>query len=323
LRIPIRKETHNQLVRTFPAPSRLATLQIQAFQMMRPARCRGGASTRSVAVLWPALLHTLCGRAAAKVAEDLVIAAGTTVSPNAGELHACVDEANTGVRFDTDGSIAKCSDLENYCTYKDGKVAAHIQESCAKTCGFCDVSDRRFMQHHADGEKNCSDQAANAVPVFTVAGQTYDCPDLKAFCHGHPDSEFVMQKCGHSCGVCPTVYTEGLNYKRTCDRRRRWGFCATRRREFTFYEGGGRIIDDHEPVAQHSAMQPAAMHYHPVQQQPLPMQAQHPMQVPHYAPVQHYTPVRQSPFQSPARQQLPVRAPVQTAAYYPPYTAAR
>jgi len=176
-----------------------------------------------------------------------VTAAGTTASR---QPDACIDVKRTGVRFDGTSDEASCHALQNYCNYQQGtnsSIAMHIQESCAKTCGRCSISENHLtdMSSAAGGALNCSDQATDAKPVFTIAEQPTACKDLKAFCHGHPDSEYVIHKCGQSCGVCPTVYTQGTDYRRGCPSRRRWGFCATRRRGFTIYEGGG-IMEDHD-----------------------------------------------------------------------------
>lgn len=291
-------------------------------------RFRGVASTPSIAVLWLALLHAFCERAAAEAVEVFSTAEGKTeLRQPDGQVQnvvvTCIDEANTGVRFHTTGSDASCHDLINYCNYENSStIATHIQESCAKTCGRCGISDNRVTPGLdpgiiGGGAPNCSDQAIDAKPVFTVADRPAACTELKAFCHGHPDSEYVMQKCGHSCGLCPAVYTQGVNYARNCPSRRRFGFCATRRRNFRLYEGGG-IVEDTEdgqivapqspalPV-QHSAV---PTHHLPVQypvmQHPVAQQRvmQHPA-VPHHAvPVQHHA----MPVQHPPPQYSPIHA---------------
>lgn len=212
--------------------------------MMHPTKkCGGSSSTLSVAGRL-VLLHAFCERTAAEAVEVLVTAAGTTASQ---QPEVCVDVKSTGVRFDGTTNEANCHALQNYCNYQQGTIAMHIQESCAKTCGRCSISENHAvpLSHAEEGSMSCIDQATETKPVFTIGDIKTACKDLKAFCHGHPDSEYVIHKCGQSCGVCPAVYTQGKDYRRTCQRRRRWGFCATRRRGFTIYQGGG-IGEDHD-----------------------------------------------------------------------------
>jgi hypothetical protein len=83
-----------------------------------------------------------------------------------------------------------------------------------------------------------------------VTGKLANCADLMDFCGGSSamgQSYLVRHKCPKTCGACaqPTTTTLGFSNlpknagedsmnsgedSGNCDRRRRWGFCSTRRR---------------------------------------------------------------------------------------------
>jgi len=152
----------------------------------------------------------------------------------------CEDEVVTGVRFKT-GLKASCSDLINYC--KHSTVGFKVLETCPKTCGQCHIS---TLAYGGTNATRCSDLGPVEVPEFTVAGSLARCSDLKIFCKGHPDSPVVRYKCQHTCDLCKAPTTETTTVAMAlqqdedeepeadrnwgCVRRRRWGFCSTRRR---------------------------------------------------------------------------------------------
>lgn len=84
----------------------------------------------------------------------------------------------------------------------------------------------------------CADRARLDAPIITVNGEALDCPSLKRFCVGHPKSEYVVVKCPLTCSTCqglPVTTTtkpprNSDSREHGCSRRRRWGFCYTRRR---------------------------------------------------------------------------------------------
>jgi hypothetical protein len=70
-----------------------------------------------------------------------------------------------------------------------------------------------------------------------MGGVLAGCSDMDKLCANHPDSFLIRHKCPMTCGVCgnvqksTTVEVPGTNGDLGgCDRRRRWGFCSTRRR---------------------------------------------------------------------------------------------
>lgn len=151
-----------------------------------------------------------------------------------GEHPPCYDSSVTGVRFKY-GPQASCSDLTNYCNHST--LFHHVQAACRLTCGLCDVH-----VGHVTGQ--CHDLESHDVPEFMVGGQLASCNDLVDFCSGHKDAYLIRHKCPRTCGACSDIttsthssyqtssevsYNSG-NHKSDCSRRRRWGFCATRRR---------------------------------------------------------------------------------------------
>jgi len=147
----------------------------------------------------------------------------------------CYDAIATGIKFKL-GPQATCQDLANYCNHTT--LWYHVQAACRLTCGLCDAH-----VGHVSGK--CHDLEAHDEPEFMVGGQISACTDLVDFCEGAADSYVIRHKCPRTCGACPdqlsstteSSYTsttaESFNTGQEhsdCDRRRRWGFCSTRRR---------------------------------------------------------------------------------------------
>eukprot|EP00927_Polykrikos_kofoidii_P065819 TRINITY_DN61538_c0_g1_i1.p1 TRINITY_DN61538_c0_g1~~TRINITY_DN61538_c0_g1_i1.p1 ORF type:complete len:1688 (-),score=228.72 TRINITY_DN61538_c0_g1_i1:60-5123(-) len=106
----------------------------------------------------------------------------------------------------------------------------------------------------ANGYVRCTDLSRDDTPHVTVRGKLANCTGLSIFCTGHPRSKVVREKCPVTCGVCeasaettatstsfgtstsraPWTLTEDAPEVQSqtwgCARRRRWGFCYTRRR---------------------------------------------------------------------------------------------
>lgn len=149
----------------------------------------------------------------------------------------CYDSIVTGVRF-KNGPQASCLDLANYCNHST--LFYHVQAACRLTCGLCEA-------HVGHVEGQCDDLQAHDEPEFMVAGQLAACTELTDFCQGgFSESYLVRHKCPRTCGACPeqmssthssyttskeyTTENSGTSDQAECDRRRRWGFCTTRRR---------------------------------------------------------------------------------------------
>lgn len=148
----------------------------------------------------------------------------------------CYDAAMTGVRF-TNGPMASCVDLANYCNHTT--LYQHIQAACRVTCGLCEA-------HQGMVKGECHDLDARDEPEFNVEGAIAPCSDLVDYCSGGPDAYLIRHKCPRSCGACPEMTTsthpeftstedvaftpDNQETGEACSRRRRWGFCATRRR---------------------------------------------------------------------------------------------
>lgn len=149
-------------------------------------------------------------------------------------LGPCFDAVNTGIRF-RDGPKATCSDLINYCNHTS--IGSQVQEACKLSCGLCEL---HIEGPYLDAYGNCVDLQTHEEPQFTVAGSLAGCSDMAQFCNNHPDSYLIRHKCPLSCGVCgnhpsttASPESEEVNIPGDvggCDRRRRWGFCSTRRR---------------------------------------------------------------------------------------------
>lgn len=165
----------------------------------------------------------------------MVCKPGHAESGHNGESGPCFDAVNTGIRF-KDGPKAACPDLVNYCNHSS--IGAQVSEACKLTCGRCGlVVEAPFLDAHG----NCIDLQTHEEPQFTVAGALAGCSDIAQFCENHPDSNLIRHKCPLTCGVCgnddeaTTTTPESSEIKIPgdaggCDRRRRWGFCSTRRR---------------------------------------------------------------------------------------------
>lgn len=147
----------------------------------------------------------------------------------------CYDSAVTGIRFKL-GPQATCLDLANYCNHTT--LWYHVQAACRMTCGLCEA-------HVGHIRGKCHDLETHDQPEYIVAGRSATCTDLIDFCEDHPDSYIIKHKCPRTCGACPdqvattTAYSfttsRAVGYdagsdEGTCDRRRRWGHCSTRRR---------------------------------------------------------------------------------------------
>jgi hypothetical protein len=144
----------------------------------------------------------------------------------------CFDAVNTGIRF-RNGPAAGCKDLLQYC--HNEAIGSQVREACKLTCGFCDpvVYAPFYDDHHS-----CEDIPKMRDPVFTIGGEPAACMDMTKYCQNHVESYLVQRKCPLTCGVCGTGLKEhematefqddGDNGG--CNRRRRFGFCSTRRR---------------------------------------------------------------------------------------------
>lgn len=146
----------------------------------------------------------------------------------------CFDATNTGIRF-RDGPKADCADLVNYCGHSS--VSTQVMAACKLSCGLCGVD---VEGPYLDSSGNCIDMQTSEVPQFTLHGTLAGCSDMAQFCSNHPDSRLIKHKCPRTCGVCGNWDETTTTLKPSqdimagteggCDRRRRWGFCTTRRR---------------------------------------------------------------------------------------------
>lgn len=147
----------------------------------------------------------------------------------------CYDAIVTGIRFKL-GPQASCLDLANYCNHSS--LWYHVQSACRMTCGLCDA-------HVGHVRGQCHDLEAHDEPEFMVAGRLGSCTDLIDFCDNTADSYVIRHKCPRTCGACPDqlhsttrssfttsqeIAYDAANDDGSCDRRRRWGHCSTRRR---------------------------------------------------------------------------------------------
>lgn len=148
---------------------------------------------------------------------------------------ACLDQNSTGVRF-RNGVVAECKDLVNYCEHPT--LGHRVKTACVKTCGRCDLSTLSSIM------TRCEDAPAESHPVITVAGVAANCSYLEYFCHGFNGSEYVLRKCPRTCLFCnpepevitttkwqfSTSFVDTVASGMGCSRRRRFGFCYSRRR---------------------------------------------------------------------------------------------
>mmetsp|Transcript_147153 Transcript_147153/g.256862 ORF Transcript_147153/g.256862 Transcript_147153/m.256862 type:complete len:283 (-) Transcript_147153:16-864(-) len=146
----------------------------------------------------------------------------------------CYDATQTGIRFKA-GAAATCHDLLNYCDHKD--IGKQVQHACPSTCGECELT----VEGPYVDEQECEDLQTEDHPQFTVNGEMSGCSDIKSFCWNHPDSILIRRKCALTCGTCeryspPPPPVHGTDEVQLpgdeggCDRRRRYGFCSSRRR---------------------------------------------------------------------------------------------
>jgi len=151
----------------------------------------------------------------------------------------CHDMGFTGIKF-KGGRRAKCEELVNYCNHSTYYM--EVQKACRLSCGMC-VAEMSF------GTEGCNDLLKTDPPEFVVAQVLAGCTDLRDFCAGHVDSVLIRRKCPLTCKLCrgnetAFGYTPMEKYMTTskevtyeynadpggCQRRRRYGFCTTRRR---------------------------------------------------------------------------------------------
>lgn len=164
----------------------------------------------------------------------------------------CFDAVHTGIRF-RDGPKAACRDLIKYCNHTS--IGKEVRDACKLSCGVCELNSGG---PYADAYGNCEDLPTDEEPQFSISGALAGCPDMAQFCQNHPDSQLIRHKCPLTCGMCgskkeTTIDAESTDKASTtpepddveypgdisdhitgdhvgCDRRRRWGFCSTRRR---------------------------------------------------------------------------------------------
>mmetsp|Transcript_98756 Transcript_98756/g.205848 ORF Transcript_98756/g.205848 Transcript_98756/m.205848 type:complete len:277 (-) Transcript_98756:128-958(-) len=82
----------------------------------------------------------------------------------------------------------------------------------------------------------CFDRPASVAPIFKMDGASQECSNLKQFCEGAGDkSIYVALKCPLTCMTCEaSVIPDPTGEPREthCFRRRRWGYCYSRRRRY-------------------------------------------------------------------------------------------
>jgi len=159
----------------------------------------------------------------------------------------CQDKPMTDIKF-MNGPRATCFELTNYCNHPT--LGNQVKNTCPETCGLCGLETRRqWIGNWVAKNRRCTDLNATDSPQITLGGAMAACSELKPFCTGHPDSRYVMMKCAGTCELCsesaankeevstPSIPfsstaepTEVQNKEYGCARRRRWGFCYTRRR---------------------------------------------------------------------------------------------
>merc|ERR1719487_2128130 len=157
------------------------------------------------------------------------------ITGGTGEGGPCFDAVNTGIRF-RDGPKATCKDLLKYCNHT--AIGPQVREACKLSCGLCEA---HIYAPFFDSFGNCMDKPSTDDPQFTIGGQVAGCENLPSFCDGHTDSYLVRHKCPKTCQLCQEDTSRMYKPKETnevqipgdtggCDRRRRFGFCSTRRR---------------------------------------------------------------------------------------------
>lgn len=151
----------------------------------------------------------------------------------------CYDSVVTGVKFQH-GPKATCLQLASYCNHTT--LANHVQAACRLTCGLCEAH-----VGQPQGEGVCRDMDSHDEPEFLISGNLASCTDLMDFCGEgatNHNAYLVRSKCPRTCGACQDMTTTSHmttlprepdssnsgEMTADCDRRRRWGFCSTRRR---------------------------------------------------------------------------------------------
>lgn len=150
--------------------------------------------------------------------------AGTGASDN------CADASSTPVSI-RGGQLETCAALSGYCA-DVGPIGREVRHSCMRSCGLC-------------GVPSCEDMRTMDPPILASAGRPASCGQLLSLCTGTTaEAPIVRHKCQRTCGLCPPstagehtrrwgqVGQHGRSAEMTgCSRRRRWGFCVTRRRD--------------------------------------------------------------------------------------------
>lgn len=172
----------------------------------------------------------------------------TSLNPAQLDSIKCEDSMDTGIKFRR-GAKASCEDLQNYCNHTG--LRRKVVESCPQTCGLCKLDiDSGFVRNH----RACKDLAPKAHPLLTMGNRVVECAEVKEFCENHEYSVFIKRKCPSSCLMCggetstttTSTALEFMNQNITedldasnafdkslglqCSRRRRFGFCSSRRR---------------------------------------------------------------------------------------------
>jgi len=159
----------------------------------------------------------------------------------AANMTVCMDMRFTNIRF-KNGNEASCADLHNYCNAVG--MEKEVQYACPLTCGLCRLRNlsAELMNESNESVLDCSDGKMHEKPTFLLSGSVASCKDLKAFCNTHPKRDVIRNKCRETCGMCasadgnisrevsPDVHPTSSNSLFGCGRRRRIGWCVTRRR---------------------------------------------------------------------------------------------
>jgi len=196
-----------------------------------------------------------------------------TVNVTAG---GCFDQPITGITF-LDGNPATCEQLIHYCNDPNmgAEVQSACTLSCG-LCALQSVNyinsasmtetgteseTESETETETETETGCHDGLHSDKPQFLIQGVPQPCPDLISYCSGTPQSSLVIKKCPLTCGFCigspappPTTampafqphwdfnnftmqQTNSSGMSQDCDRRRRFGFCASRRRRDNIISG--------------------------------------------------------------------------------------
>lgn len=147
-----------------------------------------------------------------------------------GALDGCADASYTPISI-RGGERETCAALSGYCA-DVGPIGREVRHSCMRSCGLC-------------GVPPCEDMRTMDPPILASAGRPASCSQLISLCAGtSAEAPIVRHKCQRTCGLCPPS-TSGEHTRRWgqvgqhghsaemtgCSRRRRWGFCVTRRRD--------------------------------------------------------------------------------------------